>query len=130
MEGKPSDLVLRITRENSGSLFSSKCKVRHNLTYNWTAKGKKHELHSYVEHKEVLEKEFTSRVQARMLYEALSIVLEQSRKLKSKGIDLRLEPKDMGLPYFGHGQYISSEELDVLSLPMLLMDLKRRYRLK
>jgi len=130
LEKGARELTLRIKREVPTGFFSSRDIVRHDLTYGWIIGGKKYESIYHLEHKGFSENDFTQRGLAKLLYEDLLKVLEQGRELKSKGINLKVNLNGMGLTYVNHGHYLPSKELDVLSLPILLMDIKRTYRLK
>lgn len=125
-----SELLLRIKRETISSFFSPQLTIQHNMLYSWITEGRRHESIYHIEHEGFFERDFTQRTLARLLYEDLSKVLKQAQTLKSRNIDLKLNVDGLGLSYLNHGSYSLLQELDVLSLPNLLMDIKRYYRLK
>ena len=123
------ELSLKIKREIKSNFFFSWVIIRNDLVYGWEEGSEKKELTYYMDHKGFFEKDITTRNLAKVLYEDLSMVLNQGTRLKLEGINLRIDLNGMGLPHMGHGHYLSSGELDILSLPILLMDMKKRYGL-
>jgi len=124
---KPAEVNLAINRNIGGNSEFKRCVVEYNLEYSFLEQQKKSKLFYGFEHPFLIN-DLNPKGLAKLLHEDLLRILHQGQKLKSRGINLNLN--GMGLSYIGHGHYLPSGELDILTLPTLLMDIKKRYGLR
>ena len=118
------EIKLSMQREMRNSLDASRCKVYHILSYDEKTK------YSF-EHTTVKINELEKQVLAKLLHKDLTKVLEQGEIIRSKGIELLLYLNGTSLPYLGQREYLMDNGcLNMLSLPDLLMDVEKVYKIK
>ncbi len=124
---KQEELILKIKQEMKSKFNKSGYDVSHLLEYNIQDQPRvKHKLDYYIKANSLDQNGL-----GKILYESLNLILEQGKQLSKKGTTLWINPKGMNLGYLGQIDYSRSEELiDLLVLPNLLMDLRKKYKLK
>ena len=121
--GKP-EIKLSMKREIKNSLDASRCKIYHILSYDEKAK------YSF-EHTTIRINDLERQIFAKLLHKDLTKFLEQGEIIKSKGIEVLLYLNGTSLPYLGQRDYLMDNGcLSMLSLPDLLMDIEKVYKLK
>ncbi len=125
---RPKELTVKVKKEITEKIFDeTKCVITHSLEYAVPI-GAREEIIKHNMSHDFLVSRLNPRGLAKILHDDLSQILSQAERLKRRNIHLRISLIGVGLPYIGQGQYSSINEFDILSLPSLLMSMRKQYR--